>query len=260
VLWASAKDLKAWLFCTPANPTTRNHYRQGLVAFYAFLQDAEYVETNVALSLPRLPQPEPLPKALTRAQAYAIEQAAKLQAPNVQTLIVVLLYLALRKTEARLLEWRRLDLDEGWAQFVAKGRKDRVLPLHPRLSTQLLRWRRECECARWVFPTDYGALLDARPVSETWVRNVVRAVGKQAGVPGLHPHQLRHTCASRMVERGVDVRTVQEFLGHASLQTTQRYLRVRPVRLRDAVESLDYGKHDEKAAAPSAKENGQSAS
>lgn len=52
---------------------------------------------------------------------------------------------------------------------------------------------------------------------------------------------LRHTCATRLAECGVDVRVIQEWLGHSNLQTTQRYLRVRPVRLQDAVEKLWYG-------------------
>lgn len=240
ILWATARDLQAWLFSTPANATTRNHYRQAVVALYAFLQEHEYVETNHALQLPRLPQPTPLPKALTAAQAHAVEQAAKLFDKPVRCLVLLYLYVGLRKTEARLLEWPSLDIEGGWVRFTAKGRKERVRPLLPKVCKVLRVWREECPDPRWVFPSDYGKLR-GRPRSETWVRNTIRAVGVAAGLPDLHPHVLRHTFATRLLEKGAHVRQVQELLGHASLQTTQIYLSVRPVNLKDAVEGLDYG-------------------
>lgn len=239
VLWASAADLRAWLFSTPTNATTRNHYRQAVVAFYAFLQDAEYVDTNIALDLPRIPQAQPLPKALTAEQAHAIEQAVQLFPLMVQVLVLVYLYVAVRKTEGRTLEWRQLDLEGGWIRFIAKGNKERVMPLHPKVVDALRAWRDDCPDARWVFPSDYGKVR-GRVRSSSWVRNTIREVGIAAGIEHLHPHQLRHTCATHLVERGVDVRAVQEYLGHANLATTQVYLRVRPVRLREAVESIAY--------------------
>jgi len=75
--------------------------------------------------------------------------------------------------------------------------------------------------------------------SETLSRWVA-AVGDRAGVPGLTPHVARHSYATRLVELGVDLRTVQEALGHASLATTQVYTRVRPERLTAAVAALDF--------------------
>jgi site-specific recombinase XerD len=74
ILWANTKDLKAWLFSKPANATTRNHYPQAIVALYGFLQDEEYVETNHALQLPRLPVAKPLPKVSSAEEAHAVEQ------------------------------------------------------------------------------------------------------------------------------------------------------------------------------------------
>lgn len=243
ILWANTKDLKAWLFSTPPNATTRNHYRQAVVALYAFLQDCGYVETNHALQLPRLPQGAPLPKGLTAKEAYAVEQAAKLHPPIVQALVVVFLYLGLRKSEARMLEWREIDFDGTWVRFTAKGSKQRILPLTRKPLAVLTSWRAECEDPQWVFPSGYGKIR-GRPRSETWVRNIIRAVGKDAGLPDLHPHALRHTFATRLLEKGVHVRQVQELLGHASLQTTQIYLSVRPSNLRDALTQLDYDPED----------------
>lgn len=239
ILWANVKDLKTWLFSTPANATTRNHYRQAIVALYAFLEEREYVNANHALHLPRLPQPIPLPKSLSAGQAHAVEQAVQLFDPIIRCLRLVFLYVGLRKTEARLLEWNRVDLEDAWIRFTAKGNHERVRPLPPQVLRQLRSWREECPDPRWVFPSPYGQIR-GKAVSETWVRNKIRAVGVEAGLPDLHPHVLRHTFATRLLETGAHVRQVQELLGHASLQTTQVYLSVRPMNLREAVEGLDY--------------------
>jgi integrase len=239
ILWATAKDLKAWLFSTPANATTRNHYRQAAVALYAFLQDAGYVETNHALQLPRLPQPTPLPKALSTNEAHAIEQAAKLHPLIVRSLVALFLYAGLRKSEARLLEWREVDFEGRWVRVQGKGNKGRIVPAPHKILTVVDSWRLECPDLQWVFPSDYGKVR-GRPRSETWVRNVIREVGRDAGLPGLHPHQLRHTYATRLLRQGADIRQIQVLLGHSNLQTTQVYLTVWPTNLRDVTDGLDY--------------------
>src|SRR5205814_1734009 len=68
VLWAKPIELKSYLFSKPPNPRTRNYVRQALVAFGAYLVEAELAETNNATGLPRLPEPESLPRTLERAE------------------------------------------------------------------------------------------------------------------------------------------------------------------------------------------------
>lgn len=244
VLWATSKDLKAWLFDAPANVTTRNHYRQAAVAFYAFCADVGYIEANVALGLPRLKAAKPTPKALSVTQAHAVEQAAKLHPLVVQVLVLLYLYVGLRRSAVRLLEWREVDLEGGWVRHASKGGGERIKPLAPVVIDALKRWRTECPDPQWVFPSEYGKIR-GRPLSNTWVYSVIRAVGRDAGIDNLHPHQLRHSFATRMLEKGAHIRQVQELLDHASLQTTQIYLTVRPTNLRDVVNTLDYGEEDD---------------
>ena len=81
---------------------------------------------------------------------------------------------------------------------------------------------------------------EGRPISETYLRYIVRDAGNLAGIEHLHPHVLRHTFATRLLERGADLRSTQEVLGHSKLDTTAIYTRVRPARVAEAVEKLDF--------------------
>jgi len=71
------------------------------------------------------------------------------------------------------------------------------------------------------------------------VESMVARYGAKAGLPGLHPHALRHTYAYRLIEQGVDIVTIARLLGHKSVQTTMRYLRRREGSLQAAVDKLD---------------------
>jgi integrase len=72
-----------------------------------------------------------------------------------------------------------------------------------------------------------GVLFEGQrgPLSASGITQVVLAVGEAAGLPGLRPHRLRHTCATRLREGGAGPQQVQAILGHVSLETTARYFR-----------------------------------
>jgi site-specific recombinase XerD len=91
------------------------------------------------------------------------------------------------------------------------------------------------------------------PKAQLRGRNVINApfslidLGKRAGIH-LHPHLLRHTVASNMVRNGANLRGVQEFLGHASLETTELYLDVEPADIEDAVKRVNFNGEGSKKA------------
>jgi len=234
---AKRPDLEAFLFSRPPTARTRNHLRAVLMGFGEFLIERAAATENLASGLPRIREPQDIPKALEPDAARRVLAAARAVGGIVEVLVMVLIYGGLRKSEARLLEWSDVDEDCSWVRFRGKGGKTRAVPLH-RDARQVLRtWRLEAWDPRWVFPSPR---FPGRPISERWMGEVIQELGELAGLSRLHPHLLRHTAATQLMEDGADLRTVQEFLGHADPKTTALYTRVRPARVLEAVERMEF--------------------
>src|SRR5260221_3153216 len=114
-------------------------------------------------------------------------------------------------------------------RVLGKGRKERVVPLGTKASDALRAYlgRRAELCHPKTHAVDSQALFVGRlgrRIGARWVQKLVHRYGALgAGRPDLHPHALRHSCATHMLEGGADLRAIQEMLGHTSLSTTQRY-------------------------------------
>ena len=190
---------------------------------------------------PRVPQG--IPKALTEAEVEALLNAVPGDGPRPQRdrAILEMLYAGgLRISELVGLDLGDVDLYDGLVRVLGKGGKERVVPLgrtaREAIGDYLTTGRTEL-----AGRTSTSALfLNARGGRLTrqgaWL--IVRAAGDRAGLSGrLFPHVLRHSCATHMLDRGADIRVVQELLGHASLSTTQVYTKVSPERLRAVYEA-----------------------
>lgn len=122
-----------------------------------------------------------------------------------------------------------LDLGTGEARVLGKGRKERLFPIGDGAVAAVRAWlARRDELVSPARPTD--ALLlgrGGRPLGVRRIQTLVHQYGALgAGRADLHPHALRHTCATHLLEGGANLRAIQEMLGHASLSTTQRYTHV----------------------------------
>lgn len=130
----------------------------------------------------------------------------------------------LRVSELAGLTWDRLDLVEGMVRVVGKGRRERMVPVGRYAIAALQRWRREHLAVAGLEQPRVFISLKGRPLS---VRAIQKRVAWWSARQGLdhrvHPHQLRHSFASHLLESSGDLRAVQELLGHANLATTQVY-------------------------------------
>jgi site-specific recombinase XerD len=175
--------------------------------------------------LPR--QDHPLPKALDDATAAKLLRAAQ---SDRRMLIRVTVEMLLR-TGLRVSEYTSLPADAvvhigagPWLHVpVGKLREDRYLPLHPQLVTLIDDYR-----ARHV-PAGHPLLLpreNGRPLDRHTVTRMINKAGAAAGLPHIHPHQLRHTLATQAINRGMSLEAIAALLGHRSLDMTLRYAKI----------------------------------
>jgi integrase/recombinase XerC len=133
------------------------------------------------------------------------------------------------------LDWLDVDLQARTLRVLGKRGKERMVPFGEPAAAALRRWldswdeirRTSAESDEPVFLNYRGGRLGNRSVR----RVIDRYVEKAAISSGVHPHTLRHTFATHLLESGADLRTIQELLGHSSLSTTQRYTHVEIDRL-----------------------------
>ena len=138
--------------------------------------------------------------------------------------LLELLYGAgLRVAEAASLDVVDVDLKASLVRVRhGKGRKQRIVPFGPPAASAIVDWLR-------VRGGESDALFLNRNKKRLSVRSmhrIVRDSGVNNGLSGVHPHALRHSCATHMLAGGADLRAIQEQLGHSSLSTTQRYAHV----------------------------------
>jgi site-specific recombinase XerD len=165
---------------------------------------------------------QPVPVYLTEETAQQLIAAAN--QPWQRALVILLLSTGIRRTEAVSITLDDLDLEQGQVLIRGKGGKERVVPLAEQTVEALqeyLKHRVKTKCRHLFVSTTGGHAFQGRIVNRILDRIVERA-GLQG--QGITPHKLRHTFATHLIRNGADVRTVQELLGHADIQTTARYL------------------------------------
>ena len=146
--------------------------------------------------------------------------------------VLELLYAAgLRVSELCGLDRSGVDLDGHTVSVVGKGDKERRLPVHERSVSALAAWLADGRPALAGPTTPDQAVFLNRRGRRLGPRDVRRILDRRSPVP-THPHALRHSFATHLLDGGADLRVVQELLGHSSLQTTQVYTHVSKDRLR----------------------------
>ena len=200
-------------------------------AFELYLLESHVISSDPAASAKSPRMPERLPRAISReSMSRLIAEAWKIP-PELRngTILEVMYGCGVRVAELVSLRWEDLDLDERWLKVRGKGDKERLVPFGRVARDALLQWRDVC-------PPETGFIFPSGKKSIT-VRTVHRLVVKaaqNAGIEDVTPHSIRHSFATHMLEGGAPLNVLQELLGHESLLTTQRYLKITPSHLRES--------------------------
>lgn len=243
-----------------SSPASAARATAAIRGFHRFAAEELGVDHDPTERLAPLRRAPRLPKALPEAEvARLIDAVVGGDAVGLRDRAMLELLYA---TGMRVGELVALDLDDlvsdtGLVRVLGKGNKERLVPLGAQAVSSLSRWlgpggRPVLVPSRWRRRGDSTAVfLNARGgrLTRQGVWAVMNQRAAEAGVSGpVHPHVLRHSCATHMLAGGADVRVVQELLGHASVVTTQLYTKVTLEHLRRVYEAAHprAGEHHER--------------
>jgi site-specific recombinase XerD len=176
----------------------------------------------VADLIPAPKKPQTLPIVLSRTEVRQF--LATVPSLKHRTILSVCYAAGLRISEAVRLQPADIDSQRMVLRVTqGKGQKDRYVMLSPRLLELLRTWWRVATPRAWLFPGTRAG----RPITPDAVEEACLQAQRRCGIPKpITPHALRHAFAVHLLEGGTDVRTIQLLLGHRSLATTARYLRI----------------------------------
>ena len=236
----AASDLRAFLALRRGEGLGPASAARELSGVRAFLKYAAEQNGSVAqlprTRAPRRPRTLPRPASPEDAMGLAENAADAASQPWIgarDLAILLLLYGAgLRVAEALSLTARILPIGST-LRVTGKRSKTRIVPIVPAIREAIDDYVRQCP---YPLSGDAPLFVGARggPLNPDLVRRAVAAARRRLGLPdSLTPHALRHSFATHLLARGVDLRALQELLGHASLSSTQIYTAVDAARLLD---------------------------
>lgn len=199
-----------------------------------------YVDADPAQAIPLPKKPARLPDVLSIDQVSAMLDAvdtSTLTGKRDATMLEVLYGCGLRVSELVNLDLAHVLIDEGFLRVFGKGSKERMVPISgialERLVEYLNAVRPELENPKSSVPA--ALFLNARGgrLTRQSVHRIVTRAGLTIGVKNLHPHTLRHSFATHLLEGGADLRSIQDMLGHADIATTQIYTHVQMTHLKE---------------------------
>ena len=220
--------LKAELVLAPASSQRK---LEALKAYYKFLMIEGILKEDPSRFLISARTIRHLPKQLTKEQMdRLLSFPAKTFSEHRTLAILHLLYASgIRVSELINLRIENVNLEERWLLAFGKGRKQRFVPINKEACAVLKNYLelRRAHFAKKDTTDEFFLNRDGKKMSRVSVWKDLAQIGRLSGIPGkLHPHLLRHTFATHLLSGGADLRSLQEMLGHESLNTTQIYTHV----------------------------------
>lgn len=227
-------------------PRTLAAHLSAIRSLYRWLNIEEIIDKDPAAALQSPKLPSTLPIVLSTSQLDLLFDAVDGSTPGGVrdgTMLELLIASGARISELARLCLNDFDRSHQALRLLGKGSKERIVPLYNKAFDSLDIYVRQARLAllekahcsqsdtNRLFISDRG-----RPMDAAALRRRFDLLVRKAGLPaGITPHAMRHTYATELLERGADLRSVQELLGHSSLSTTQIYTHVSPERLRTAI-------------------------
>ncbi|EJO7116878.1 tyrosine recombinase XerC [Staphylococcus pseudintermedius] len=235
--YIDARNYLQTLYDLGLQRTTVSRKISTLRSFYAFwmTQDHEIVNPFVQLVHPK--KERYLPTFFYTEEMEALFQTVMQDAhKGLRDRVILELFYAtgIRVSELVSLKTEDVDLEMCWIKVLGKGGKERIVPFGEFCKQSIEQYLAEFAPIQNVQHPYLITNLKGQPITERGVRYVLNDIVKRtAGVTSIHPHKLRHTFATHLLNEGADLRTVQSLLGHVNLSTTGRYTHVTNQQLRN---------------------------
>ncbi|GAB1594708.1 tyrosine recombinase XerC [Lysobacter sp. PAGU 2638] len=204
-------------------PKTLQRRLSACRSYFGWMLRHAHIAANPVAGLRAPKAPRKLPRVLDPDEAKTLVETP-VDAPlglRDRALLELFYSSGLRVSELCGLRWAQIDLDDSLVTVHGKGRRERTVPIGSHARAALIDWRAStgAKSDDAVFPGRGGA-----PITTRAVQLRVRQLAERQGLfKQVHPHMLRHSFASHILESSGDLRGVQELLGHADLSTTQIY-------------------------------------
>lgn len=203
--------------------------------FYTFLVEKKYVEDNpfLFIDVPKIDKKYPHALYKEQVKEILLENSKRTDDLMIrdQAILSTLYYTGMRAAELVSLTIQSISLNQRIIRVVGKGDKERILPISEECKKDLDRYigftRKEL-LGKAKIPTN-ALFLNNRgeKLTTRGLEYILDSIEEKTGTfVGLHPHILRHSFATHLLENGADLRVIQELLGHASLNATQVYTHV----------------------------------
>ena len=227
----------------PYSASSRERHVAAIRGFHAFCVREGATESNPASGVPFPKQPQRLPEGISLDEVTRLLDQDFPDTPaglRDKCMLEVLYGCGLRVSELVGLDFDGLLTDDGLVRVRGKGGKDRLVPIAGAalrsLGAYLELGRPYLHTKKNPSSQDRSAIfLNARGgrITRRAVNDIVERYGRAVGIEGLHPHTLRHSFATHMLEGGADLRSLQEMLGHSDISTTEVYTHVDRSHIRE---------------------------
>lgn len=248
------KELQAWAqkrlpFAqnewSPLKASSKQRKLSTMRSFFTWAFQEGFFDKDLSLKISSIKVPLKLPHFISMDEVMTLIKVAKEdRSPKGKHSLLLLLCLyglGLRISEACHLKWKDLNLHDRTARVLGKGGRERIIAIPKFLADSLS-----------IYKTKSTYLFGSEPLSERAGYQLIKNLGAKAALTQpLHPHALRHSYATHLLNSGTDLRVIQTLLGHQSLAATQKYTHLSLKHLAQAMEKA----HPLSASSMSLKKN-----
>lgn len=242
----SANDIRSYLVTLKRKNLTSSSISRKLSSiksFHSFLVKFHYSNQNVAKTITNPKKEKKLPTVLSLEEVDALlatfNESTPLELRN-KTMVELTYSCGLRVSELINLKLSSIHIQMGIIDVVGKGTKERIVPIGNKASELIKRYL-EFGRPKLASPkiNDYLFLNhNGEQMTRQMFFIIIRDKAKEANITkAISPHKLRHSFATHLLERGLDLRLIQELLGHSDISTTEIYTHINSTKIKDVFEN-----------------------